>query len=340
VRILLAGAYRYPWYEEVCAQALEKLGHEVVRYRWDPFFKGKPGAMQEKWGLGPSVVWVNWHIITYAHSHHPDVVFLWRGTPIWPGTLRALKTKTGALLVSYNNDDPFGPSHDRSLWRHFIAGIPDYDRHFVFRPVNVAEYQARGGWHVQVLLPYYIPELHRPLVLTPEERARYACDAVFVGHYEDDGRVDYLRALVKAGLHVRLFGGKYWCPNVLADLTGYFGPVSPALGEAYVKALTGAKLSLAFLSRLNRDTYTRRSFEIPACGCLMLSERTNDLTRLYKEDEEAVFFSTADELVEKARALLADADRRQQIAQAGRWRCVNDGHDVLSRMRQFCQALA
>jgi spore maturation protein CgeB len=340
VKILLAGAYRYFWYEEVCAQALEKLGHHVLRYRWDRFFKGKLGTLQEKWLLGPSIVWLNRDFVACARSCQADVIFLWRATPIWPATLQALRSKTSALLVAYNNDDPFGPTHQWALWRYFIQGIPDYDVHFVYRRVNVLEYLSAGARHVEVLMPYYIPELHQPRVLEPADQERYGCDLVFVGHYENDGRVNYLRALVKSGLKVRLFGGKYWRPKVLGDLAHHFEPVFPAFGEEYVKALIGARICLAFLSRLNRDSYSRRSFEIPACGCLMLSERTSDLTKLYKEDEEAVFFSSQGELVEKAHALLTDNERRKQIGQAGRERCMTDGHDVVNRMRQFSRAIA
>jgi spore maturation protein CgeB len=210
----------------------------------------------------------------------------------------------------------------------------------VYRKVNIGEYRAAGGRHIELLMPYYTPEVHRPIVLTPDEQARYACDLVFVGHYENDGRMEYLRALVKAGLQVRLFGGKYWDAKVLGELAGYFGAISPVLDKEYAKALIGAKLCLAFLSKLNRDTYTRRSFEIPACGGVMLSERTDDLMQLYKEGEEVAFFSSPQELVETAMSLLAHRERRTQIARAGHARCVNDGHDVLSRMRQFCRALA
>jgi spore maturation protein CgeB len=339
MKILLAGAYRYFWYEEVCAQALEKLGHQVTRYRWNGLFKGKLGALQEKWLLGPSVVWANLGIIAHARACQPDIIFLWRGTPIWPKTLQTLRRKTGALLVAYNNDDPFGPSRRQALWRYFVPCIPEYDIHFVYRRVNVSEYQAAGARYVEVMMPYYIPEIHQPMDLPPEDRERYACDMVFVGHYEDDGRIDFLRAVVQSGIHVRLFGGKYWRPKVLGDLADYFGPVSPIYGEEYVKALTGAKLCLAFLSRLNRDTYTRRSFEIPACGCLMLSERTDDLMRLYKDDEEVVFFSSPEELVASAKVLLRDERRRRQIAAAGRQRCITDGHDIVNRMRQFCRVV-
>ena len=74
---------------------------------------------------------------------------------------------------------------------------------------------------------------------------------------------------------------------------GYFAPIEPVFGDDYAKALCGAKVCLAFLSKLNRDSYTRRCFEIPACGNVMLAERTADLCRMFKEDEEACFFSSS-----------------------------------------------
>jgi spore maturation protein CgeB len=103
--------------------------------------------------------------------------------------------------------------------------------------------------------------------------------------------------------------------------------------------LCGAKMALGLLSRLNRDTYTRRHFEIPACGALLLSERTGDLERMFKDGEEAVFFSSADELVERARELIGAAEKRAGIQENGRRRVWQDGHDVVSRMRELVELL-
>ena len=116
----------------------------------------------------------------------------------------------------------------------------------------------------------------------------FEAEAVFVGHYEPDDRVACLQALVDAGVRVKLFGGTTWTPQVLGPLAQYFGKVEAVLGLEYAKALCGAQMCLCFISKLNRDTYTTRCFEIPACGRLMLSERTADLPRLFQEDQEAV----------------------------------------------------
>ena len=186
---------------------------------------------------------------------------------------------------------------------------------------------------------WFEPEIHRPVSLTQDEHKRFGCDVVFVGHYEPDGRENYLRALVDAGLSVKLYGGGYWTKQVLGNLYDYFAPIVPAEGENYAKALCGAKVCLAFLSKLNRDTYTRRCFEIPACGRVMLAERTDDLLGMFKENKEACFFSSREELVAKARWLVANPEIRDKIAQAGLRRVWADGHDVKSRAAAFLSAL-
>ena len=96
---------------------------------------------------------------------------------------------------------------------------------------------------------------------------------------------------------------------------------------------------MCFLSKLNRDTYTRRCFEIPACGKVMLAERTDDLVQFFKEDEEACFFSTTEELVRKAQWLIDNPDIRERIAQAGLRRVWADGHDAETRANMFLEPI-
>lgn len=343
MKLLLAGNWQWPQYEKACSDALSRLGVDVERFEWGRYFTGLSGRFQGKFAVpGPAQLRLNRDLIKRAETTKPNVTLVWRGTHLFPGTLRRLKKSTGSLLVSYNNDDPFGPQahgqvpiHQRYYWFWYLKCIPLYDVNFVYRQINLDEIFKAGAKEAHVLMPYFIPALNHPVKLTPEELADYACDVVFVGHYEPDGREKYLRALVKAGLHVRLFGGKYWTRQVLGDVTDYFGKVRPANGDEYAKALAGAKMCLCFLSHMNRDTYTRRCFEVPACGRLLLSERTADLQRMYKENEEAVFFSSPDELVEKSLWLSNHPEEIQRIAQAGMRRVHADGHSVEDRMGEF-----
>ena len=103
-------------------------------------------------------------------------------------------------------------------------------------------------------------------------------------------------------------------------------------GKGLREMPVGARMCLAFLSKLNRDVYTYRCLEIPACGRLLLSERTPDLLRRFKDGEEAVFFSGRDEMVERATWLRDHPGERRRIAEAGRRRLQADQHSVIDRM--------
>ena len=328
--------------EPVFAEALTTIGHEVVPFAFQDYFHGKLGHYQSALPFpGPALIKSNRALLKKTRAVNPDLVLVWNGTHVLPRSLRSIKA-TGALLASYNNDDPFGhlvhdrvPWHHRYLWRWYLKCLKVFDMNFVYRPVNVKEAESFGANNVQALKPYFIPGRDEPVELTETEQQQVGCDVVFIGHYEPDGREEYLRALVNAGAHVRLYGGKYWTKEVLGDLVPYFGDISPVYGKDYTKALRGAKMCLAVLSRMNRDTYTRRCFEIPACGRLLLCERTDDMKEMFIEGEEAVFFSSKEELVEKALWLLQHPVEIDRIAEAGRKRVWADGHDVISRARQF-----
>lgn len=347
MKLLIAGDWMWPQYEAAFSEALRRLGHEVERFCFRDFFRGTLGRVQRTLPLpGPALRKMNHALVSRAHECRPELLLVWRGTHLLPEAIAQIR-QAGVTTVSYNNDDPFAqqahslsPWRHRLLWRNYISCLGLFDVNFVYRPVNVEEAIMAGGRNVHVLRPYFIPWRDRPMALEPHERSRFDCDAVFVGHYEPDTRVECMRALVESGSHVRVFGSVYWNRVMPVDLRKHIGKVSPVEGDDYGRALCGAKVCLGFLSKANRDTYTRRCFEIPACGAVLLCERTPDLARMFVEGKEAVFFSSPSELVEKARELLGSSELRARIADAGRRRVWRDGHDVVSRAREMLTAVA
>jgi spore maturation protein CgeB len=237
------------------------------------------------------------------------------------------------VVVLYNNDDPFGPDSQLRMWRRFRRLVPVVDACASYRDINSEDYRRAGARNVFVLRSWFSPSVHRPIDLTDADRARFGADVTFVGHYEDDGRVRSIERLIRAGLHVRVFGAGW---NLAGSaVRALLGPVDTVLGDDYSRAIRAAKIGLVFLSKRNRDQYTRRCFEIPAIGTLMLAPRTPELLKLYAEGTEAAYFGSDDEMVEQAIRHVRDDELRSRVAAAGRERCVRDGHDVDSRARQF-----
>ncbi|MDH4228327.1 MAG: glycosyltransferase [Nitrospirota bacterium] len=362
MKILLAGDWQTPVYEEPARAALARLGHTVEPFAWHSYLHiprrgARPGTPETPkipetpaastpsrlWGRiqnrllrGPAVERLNRDLQAAVERLRPDLLFIYRGTHILPRTLRRIRAAhPGILLAGYNNDDPFASGHFPGLWRHFLRGLPEYDVMFAYRHHNLDDFRRHGVRRVELLRSWFVPELHRPL--PSGEVTRYDCDVVFVGHYEADGRLELLEAVVRAGYHLRLFGhARQWNPVLARSRTlRHLIPVDLVWDDDYVRALNGARIALCFLSRINRDTYTRRCFEIPACGTLMLSEYTEDLAALFAPDREAAFFRSREELLAQLHRYLGDDRLRGQVAKAGHQRVVRDGHDVTSRMRNM-----
>lgn len=347
MRIMIAGQWRWPQYEEAFARGLRDNGVEVIELRLGRHFAGPLGRLQKAVALaGPAAMGAGRAIVAAARRARPDFVLFWRPTHILSRTLRALR-RLGVATISYNNDDPFSPGladepgwHRRSHWRLYLKALPLFDFNFFYRPVNCEEAKARGARHADLLLPYFLPWQERPVELSSEEMQRFGADVAFIGHFEDDGRDRDILALSALGISVRVWGDATWAESALKDSGAVPWPITTVVGEDYAKALSGAQLCLCYMSKLNRDGYTRRCFEIPATGRAMLAERTAELSSLFQEDVEACFFSSRDELVRTARRLLDNEQDRQRIAEAGRRRVWVDGHDVSSRARQFVAQLS
>jgi spore maturation protein CgeB len=110
--------------------------------------------------------------------------------------------------------------------------------------------------------------------------------------------------------------------------------------EDYVRALNGAKIGLGLLTRLAPDESTTRTLEIPACGTMLLAERSGEHQELFEEGREAEFFSTDEEMNEKILWYLSHDRQRDQIAAAGRERVVRSGYTHLERMRSVVAEIA
>lgn len=345
LKLLLAGDWHSELHEEAAFGALRQLGHEVARFPWHQYFKpdGRAGNLsrlflkaQNKYLLGPRVNRLNDDLVALASREQPDAVFIYRGSHIRSETLRALrKACFGSVLVGYNNDDPFSPLYPRWLWRHYLGSVPEYDLVLAYRHRNLDELRAMGAKRAELLRSWFIPERNYPLELSEEERAQYGCDIVFIGHYEDDGRLQYLEEVARRGWKLRIFGPGYEWDSVLRQsaVLAEHAPTRLVWGRDYSLALCGAKVALCFFSKLNRDTYTRRCFEIPACGTVLMSEFSDDLAGLYQADREAVFFSSQEEMGDKLDKLLGDSAARGAVAAAGLRQVWQGRHDVVSRMQ-------
>jgi spore maturation protein CgeB len=163
-------------------------------------------------------------------------------------------------------------------------------------------------------------------------------DVVFVGTWEAE-RCKQLEALVVAiPARYSIWGTQWEKVNSSSPLHPFLHH-KPALMDDMAKAVHGAKVSLAFLRKENRDDYTQRSFEIPACGGVLLGERTKRHQGFYREGKDAEFFDadSINELVAKVSLLLSDHDHREMIRRSGRSALLQQKHTYEDRLNRLIE---
>ncbi len=322
-------------YAPAWVRGLRELGVEARSWDWTKSLSaGLIGRLERRLLIGPGIARVKRELLLRAAESPTEVVLLYALGAIDAPTVKALVRQH--WVAGYHNDDPFGTYRDKPGLRAWKRALPHFHSHHVFRRKNVAEYQDCGVQRVKELRHFFLPWLHRPTSLAGTDKGYFQSEIVFVGHAEPDARMQYLAAVLGAGLPVRVHGGsKLWRRHLPASLRRALGPIRPVYGQDYVKTIAGAKICLAFFSRANRDDYTTRVFEIPAIGGFLMCERTPIMQELYREDVEAAMFSSEDELVRKCRWYLQHDRERQEVAAAGQRRCNTGGYDAVSRMRQW-----
>jgi hypothetical protein len=350
MKLLIAGDWHSELHEEAMYQALTSLGHKVRKFAWHNYFQATGKStfqpllkiwfrIENKYLWGWRMFQLNRDLIRCVKECKPDVVFIYRGTHIFKKTLESIKRYDPKLiLVGYNNDDPFAPGYGRGLlWRHFIDGLPVLDLALAYRHRNLVDYQKAGAKRVELLRSWYMPDRNYPVDLNLEQALQYGCDVAFIGHYEPDLRLDCLEAIIKVGYKLKLYGPPYEWEPILRNHPALktLSPVKLVWGQEYNLAINGAKVALVFLSKLNQDSYTRRSFEIPATATAVLSEYTDDLSFMFSDGKEIEFFRDPSELVLKLNRYLADDVRRLRIGKAGFERAVSDGHSIIERMKKL-----
>ncbi|HEY9221967.1 MAG TPA: glycosyltransferase [Lutibacter sp.] len=333
MKIVVVGSFLHPMYARAVYDAFLKQGFKTYAFDWEEHkIKGNKlynfiSRVEERLLIGPFISRTNARLLKLVEDVKPDLVFIYRGTHIKSTTVSALKEK-GIIVFSYHNDDPFCGVPSKRYMRNYIKSAYFCDFNFVYRHKNIDDFANIGIHNVDILRSYYIKENN--FYIDCEK----IYDLVFAGHFENDGRDRYIKSLKDAGLNVLVFGDAAWTKSLIYQELKQIIKKDKR-GLAYNKLLNQTKIALVFLSKTNSDTYTRRCFEIPATKTLMLCEYTDDMASMFEMDKEAVYFSSASELIEKCKYLLNNPDMIKEIGDNGYNRLMKDGHLIDDRIDEI-----
>ncbi len=312
--------------EHVYAVNLSSLqGEHLTRSTW--------ARLQVRLGRGPLIRRVVSALVRESSRYAPDVVWVDQGVCVSEKALMAIRDRTGAILVHYTPDSLMGRGFGNAC---FGKALRQYDLCITNKPHEQELYRARGAKQVLFSPKGFAPDVHKPAVLSDEDKAKYACDVAFIGQRMKDRARSLARLVERVPCRLHLYGRQWEKGTTGAKLGRLQRGWVP--GQEYAKAICGARICLGFLNREVGDTYTSRTFEIPACGGFLLAERTDLQREYFAEDKEAVYFESDDELIEKVKFYLAHEDLRRRIAEAGHHRAWHSGYACTERLRKCIEA--
>lgn len=306
------------------SEALERIGHRVLRFDpWIPlqgflkiplweFLLNRSGyCFVQKRVYGSLLRFLKYNL----NSFIPDLIWVNGGELFGRSCVQLLKS-IDLPLVLYNNDDPTG-GRDKGRFFSLKRALPYYSLIATMREETKQELISSGCKNVLSVWMSYDEIIHAPPGNSELIPSLFESDVSFIGTWmRHENRHILLRALITAGFNIKIFGSRWnLCPD--RDLVSLCWVKGFLADRDYAYAIAGSKVCLGLLSKGNRDRHTRRSVEIPYAGGLLCAERTSEHLKLYREDQDAVFWETPEELVYQCKRLLGNDQLRERIRLSG-----------------------
>ena len=264
--------------------------------------------------IGPKYTKLQKKLLVLIDSEKPQWIHFRLPIEFSRKTIQRIKKK-GIIITECFNDDPFSKKSPIGLNRKFRYALPFYDAHFVYRISNISDFHNYGAKYVYHCPPAYDPKRHNTLGINTSGLC-IESDAAFIGHWEDDWRIDCLEALAIKGFSIIIKGGGWDSPLKDRSLSNLC-PISHAFGEEYNQIYSSTIAGLCFFSKINRDTWTERALEIIAVGGVLVCERTEEAEKYFKDRVEAFFFSSIDELITIVSELKSNPALRESVKERG-----------------------
>ena len=322
---------------------LVDLGHDVVEFDYDlsETFRHTdthdPKQAAFIAGNRPRVTAELLRQVTAAHAAQPiDLLFTYfYDACVLPEAIDAIKA-LGIVTVNWYCNG--------SYQLHLVREIsPHYDWCLVPEKFRLPDYEAMGAH------PLYCQEAANPDIYQPFDLPK-SYEAVFVGQAYGE-RPAYVRALLDDGIDVRVWGPGWqrlgpasplrqaarWGRHLLRG--GGMAPVSlpaailgaPLSDAALVQMYSQAKINLGFstcgethLGEKRIVQVRLRDFEVPMSGGFYLVEYMEELEEFYEIGTEIACYSGPNDLIAKIKYFLVHDAEREEIARAGRARCLRD----------------
>lgn len=277
---------------------------------------------------------VNNNILDSIEENNIQMVWIDKGQIIEERVFKYLKKKK-IMIIGYSPDDMMNKDNQSE---NFLKSLKYYHQFFTTKTFGVKELESLGCKKVNFIGNGFDNKIHTPQPTNSKNYSLFGGDIGFIGDYEHD-RYEHIKFLAEnmPNICIRVWGTNWDKAKNIKKYKNIKCEYKGLWDKDYATAISNFDINLCFLRKANRDLQTIRTVEIPACKGFMLAERTSEHKRLFKEDFEAAFFSSKEELLEKCKKYLANEKAREEIKLNGFKKCISNGYDNDSRMLQMLE---
>ena len=302
---------------EYIERAILQLGHklEVYDYRQHiiPYRISNKVPFLYRWDINR----LNNGLIKLVNHFKPDIFLVnWGGT-FYPETITKISKQFKVTTINWLVDFPGAPG----VLETAIKVVPAYD-YFFAQSTDALEVHARHGNRGGMWLNAACdPNIHKPLDLSEEEKAKYGSDICFVGSMYPE-RAELFETLTD--FDIGIWGPGWDQLDTASPLKKYVrgGIVTP---DTWVKIYNASKMVINYMGHYGKDfdennitQASPRVFETLSCGSFQIVEAKKDITTLFIPGEHLVCFDKICEVKELAREYLGNHQKRNEIAKKGR----------------------
>lgn len=257
----------------------------------------------------------------YVEEWKPDVLFVTNCPPYHPDFLR----KLSLYKVLYSTDDP-GATYMRTIpylhaYDHVMFCAPGYSADFSLEEKMRYCGMINADWLPIAVMDFEFDTQQKEDMLFCHHRD---IAAIYIGKPWRQ-KIDLLfRCKQALGKSLRIHGLFKWRHNLYVNARyGCPGWIRPVSFPERVKLYQRSKVGL----NMHWNQYgfgNQRLFHLPANGVMQISDCRSLVGHVFKDGEEIVTYSSAEELIEKAQYYICHDAEREEIARKAYRRVIRE----------------
>lgn len=224
---------------------------------------------------------INKNFTQLVDSFRPDLIWLDKNLSITFENLSKLKKKLKFSLISFTNDNPFSTrKNEKNIWVEYLKNLSICDIVFIAQINQLPYYQK---YNIKKIVRY----IHG-IDYSYIENNNFSmfCNKIrFIGNCEKN-RIKLIKNIFSKIDNFEVFGPNWF--RYIENYSYFFsskinGPIWDR--KLYYRTIQNSLGCLNLLSKSNNDEIANRIFEITSCGGFAISEKNDQLLKIFSEDE-------------------------------------------------------